>query len=97
MNRSDVYESIREMNYAMQKMLNANQKFQEMKKEFEESYSHFGKSQSTAIQKDAECFKAMSQKVESSYAFLSKAIAQVEEAFDDPLIQKLVNARLNQE
>ena len=97
MNRSDPDKSIQEMNYARQKMNYANQKFKEMKEQFKDSYSHFTESQSTAVQKDAECFKAMSQKVESSYANLSRAIAQVEEAFNDPLIQKLVKAPINQE
>ncbi|MFB2891979.1 hypothetical protein ACE1CI_03430 [Aerosakkonemataceae cyanobacterium BLCC-F50] len=88
-------ESTKQMNLAMQEIALANDKFQELKIHLEQSYSHFINSQKNAVNQQESCYQIMSQQTENSYAELTKAIQQLDRAFNDELICRMVYTAIN--
>jgi hypothetical protein len=88
-------ESTKQMTLAMQEIALANDKFQSLKQHLEQSYSHFINSQKTAVNQQETCYQIMSQQIENSYAELTKAIQQLDRAFKDELICRMVYAAIN--
>ncbi|MFM6191171.1 MAG: hypothetical protein ACKPEN_01990 [Planktothrix sp.] len=85
-------KALAEMNMALNQMSQAFDKFQEMQKLLKDSYSHFQESNATSVNRNAACYQQMQQNVEQVYQDLFKAKENLNQQFNHPTIQSMIQS-----
>lgn len=85
-------KALTEMNMAMNQILQAFEKYQEMQTLLNDSYNHFEQASATSINRNATCYQQMQQNVEQVYQDLFKATENLNQQFNHPTIQSMIQS-----
>jgi hypothetical protein len=85
-------KSLFEMNNAQLRMAEAHQHFYECKEKVNQSRQSFDEASACSINRDTECYQGVAENVGKAYQTLNEAIASLEQAFANPMIQRMIQA-----
>ncbi len=85
-------KALTEMNMAINQMFQAFDKCQEMQKLLKDSYSHFQESNATSVNRNAACYQEVQKTVEQAYQDLFKATENLNQQFNHPTIQSMIQS-----
>ena len=85
-------KALTEMNMAINQMFQAFDKCQAMQKLLKDSYSHFQESNATSVNRNAACYQEVQKTVEQAYQDLFKATENLNQQFNHPTIQSMIQS-----
>jgi hypothetical protein len=85
-------KSLFEMDNARLRLAEANQLLSECKAKVQQSQASFDEATACSVNRDAACYQEVTENARKAYQTLNDAIVNLEQAFTNPTIQRMIQA-----